>query len=153
MQFNFFIPKLTFMNSLFGNMVQFIMNFVSQKFRDSAVMSQMNLRSFYSIPTFFLTGLSYLFFPPATLKKSSSPIYLRPWGSTFQYFSFIHRAFWLTKRPVRSHVIYDVSWIGHTEQSQNHTMMILKIIPRATPRNAFLRLQIHLCNAKLKLSH
>ena len=36
----------------------------------------------------------------------------QPWDSIIQYFSSFHCAFWLTKRPVRSHVIYGVSWIG-----------------------------------------
>ena len=153
MQFNFFIPKLTFTNTS-------IMNFVSQKFRDSAVMSQMFVSKSWiwevshSIPASFLTWFSYLFFPPATPQKSSSPIYL-PDGSTlgqhYPIFLFLPPRF-LTHETSGSKPC-DLWCHELAIQSQNHTMVILTIILRATPRNACLYLQIHLCNTKLKLAN
>ena len=74
MQFTFFIPKLTLMNTS-------IMNFISQKFRDSAVMSQMFVSKswIWEVSTADPLSSSQTFilsFPPTVPQKFSSPIYL-----------------------------------------------------------------------------
>ena len=134
--------------------------FVSQKFRDSCRLVAnvrfqiLNLRSFHSRPTFFLTGFLICSSRLPLPKNLHRPLIYRtgrPWDSSFQCFTFFHCAFWPTKRRV------EAMWfmVCHelVIQSHNYTMIIITIIPRATPCNAFLHLQIHLSDKKLKLSH
>ena len=153
MQFNFFIPKLTFTNSLLGNMVQYIMNFVSQKFRDSAVMSQMFVSKSWiwevSTADPLSSSQAFLFVLPACHSPKIFIAHLFTervdLGTAFSNISLSSTALF-GSRNVRFEAMWFMVCHELVIQSQNHTMIILTIIPRATPRNACLHLQIRLCN-------
>ena len=140
-----------------------IMNFISQKFRDFVVMSQMFISKSWiwevSTADPLSSSQAFLFVLPAYHSPKIFIAHLyqyrtgQPWDSIIQYFSFFHCAFWLTKRPVRSHVIYCVSWIGHTVPKPHNDNSHNNSQGDSRNAHACLHIQIHLCNTKLKLSH
>ena len=87
--------------------------------------------------------LSYLFFPPATPQKSSSPNNLFTervdLGTAFSYISLSSTALFGS-----INVRFEAKWLMVCQEL---------VAGAATVRNAFLYLQIHLCHRKLKLSH
>ena len=131
------------------------MNFVGQNFRDScrhvanARFQIFNLTVFTADPLSFLQA--FLFVLPACHSPKIFIAHLFTervdLGTAYSNISLTSSALF-GPRNVRFEAMWFTVCHELVTQSQNHTMIILTIITS----NAFLYLQIHLCDTKLKLS-
>lgn len=133
MQFKFFKANFTnnFTNNLFSCLFAYQNLESQQSCHKYSFPKTLNLRSFRSRSAFFLTGFIICFFPPTTLQKCKSPIYLPNesiLAQNFPIFQFLSPHF-LTHEKFPSKLITFLICDELVIQCKNHK--IFTIIPRA----------------------